>query len=78
MKILSTIVFTPDTTDEQQQLVRDITPHLHASRDDWVETRQVERPVGSLNDEWEATLYVIVHTGNLRGMIADLEAALII
>lgn len=75
MRILSTIVFYPTTTDEQNQLVKQITPLLTATRDDWIETRDVSRP---LSDSEECTLYVIVHTGNLRGMMADLEDALII
>ena len=75
MNILSTIVFNPTTTDEQQMLVRQITPLLHTTRDDWIETRMVDRPHPDGGDE--CTLYVIVHTGNLRGMLEDMEEALI-
>lgn len=75
MKILSTIAFYPTSTEEVNKLVADITPHLHATRDDWLEVKEVYRPT---SDSEEDTLYVILHTGNLRGLMADLEDALII
>lgn len=69
MHPLSTIVFNPDTTAEQHDLVNQITPLLHATRDDRIEMREIFRPTPGGD---EITLYVIVHTGNLLGMIADL------
>lgn len=70
MQPLSTIVFNPDTASELEELMRQITPLLHATRDDRIETRTLTRPAP---DGDEVTLYVIVHTGNILGMIADLS-----
>lgn len=44
MKLLSTIVFNPDTTEEQNQLVRMLTPLMHHTRDDRLEVKSEERP----------------------------------
>lgn len=71
MKILSTIVFNPDTTAEQRELVRRIEPLLHATRDDYIEEKILSRPHPDGGDE--TTIYVIVHTSNLLGFIADLK-----
>jgi len=69
MQLLSTIVFNPDTSDEQDHLVRMLTPYLEATRDDRLEVKSVERPTA---DGDEVTLYVIIHTGNLLGMVTEL------
>ena len=75
---LSTIVFTPDTTEEAQQLMRELEGFLVATRDDWLEFRQIERPLPLDENGYgsaEVNLYVIIHTGNLLGMIAELTEA---
>lgn len=77
MHPLSTIIFNPDTTDEANRLLRELEKFLHDTRNDRIEFRQIERPCSDPDGSaaWESTLYVIVHTGNLLGMIADLTEA---
>lgn len=74
---LSRIVIPVDTHDEARAMEAQILPLLHATRDDSYEVRTVTKVLDSTGDV-EVNIFVIVYTGNLRGMIFDLEAALII
>ena len=68
---LSVITFNPTSSDEMDQLVRAITPLLTPTRDDWLETTCVHRPHPDGGEE--DTLYVRIHTGNITGMMRELE-----
>lgn len=71
MERLSTIVFNPDTTLEAEDLMKRLRPLLHVTRDDRLELTVTERPHPDGGDE--VTIYVIIHTGNITGMIEDLR-----
>ncbi|UUV44502.1 hypothetical protein RCMENCHIE_133 [Rhodobacter phage RcMenchie] len=71
MERLSTIVFNPDTTHNAEQLMKTLRPLLHVTRDDRLEMTVTERPHPDGGDE--VTIYVIIHTGNIAGMIEDLR-----
>lgn len=70
MSRMSTLVWNPDTTAEQKELVQKFTPLLHITRGDRMEV--INEIVPTIDGE-EVNLYVIVHTGNVLGFLADLR-----
>jgi hypothetical protein len=69
----SQLVFNPTTTPELEQLMRELEPFLHNTRGDSLERREITE-----NEGETVTLYVILRTGNLEGMLADLREANVI
>lgn len=75
MDILSRIVFDADTDEGADELEAKLMPHIRATRCDYLERRTSHKVVDDVTGEAEAMVYVIVNTGNIRGMVIDLLEA---